>query len=475
MKRLIVKWFLIIIVPGTNFPNSDGSNKEKMAGKVKSQNLSIMLTDLQGYTATSTKCSREEIISLIRGYNQLLSPIIEFYGGRIIKTIGDAFLATFGSATDGVICAIIIQLVLKEYNAQQQTGYLKMNTRVVVHSGDVSIENNDIYGDAVNVTARIEGLECFPGGSIGISETTYLLMDKNEIVAEKIGPQKLKGIPEPITVYSVPLEKQKLKKTPDNLSKLITRVLSPEGSQGVTRSMEEWKSSIHTFLKEKNWGENITQFGENLAHVKSQIGENLAPMQKQIGQNVGKVQKQLVDSFGQKTVLAKKEAKSLQEAETGKRVKSFVIDSVVLAILLVSLSFGWWITERMVYGSVYLTDNEYSNLKHGEDNFSLGNDGNYYRKKGILEWIISINVSFPILLMMGYFAIGWGVKGASPGQIVSQTAVVMEDGSPITWKVAFVRAGVFVFSVVLVFGPAMALIGEKKTFYDKFCKTRVVE
>ncbi len=289
-----------------------------MAGNLKSQNLSIMMTDIQGYTNTSSSCSREEIVELIRRHNKLMVPVIQFYGGTIIKSIGDAFLCTFPSATDAVVCAIIIQLMLREYNNKQKDEGRKLNLRVVINTGDVSIENNDIYGEAVNVTARIEGLECFPGGSIGISESTHLLMNRNEIVAEKIGPQQLKGIPEPVTVYRVPLEKQKLTSIPAKLSELVERAVS--GKEPSALDISEYTKTLTGFLKEKNLGEKVKNLGQN-------IGKNIA------------------STFGQKTVLESKQAQDLREAGIPKRLMTFGVDFLILLIpcYLISrlLPLGW--------------------------------------------------------------------------------------------------------------------------------------
>ncbi|MDD5091871.1 MAG: adenylate/guanylate cyclase domain-containing protein, partial [Candidatus Wallbacteria bacterium] len=140
--------------------------------EVVSKNLSIMLTDIQGYSTISSSASREEILKLISEHSRVLTPIIEFYNGRIVKTIGDAFLCVFESATDAVVCAIIIQIHLKEYNAKEPDK--KLNIRIVINTGDVSLKEGDIYGDGVNITARMESLSCFPGGTVGISESTYL-------------------------------------------------------------------------------------------------------------------------------------------------------------------------------------------------------------------------------------------------------------------------------------------------------------
>jgi len=271
-----------------------------MSKNLKSRNLSIMMTDIQGYTTTSASVSREKVIQLIRRHSQLMVPVIEFYGGKIIKTIGDAFLCTFESSTDAVICAIIIQLLLREYNKQAKDPAQKLNLRVVVNSGDVTLENNDIFGTAVNITARMEGLPCFPGGAIGISESTYLLMDKGEIVAEKVGPQQLKGIPEAINVYSVPIEKQKLTSLPVNLLELVELVVSGKGdgpdaghastaasnaasgSSPSNAALSNWNDTVVTFLKEKSWGENVKQLSQNIGKVQHELGRNISNVQSSI-------------------------------------------------------------------------------------------------------------------------------------------------------------------------------------------------
>ncbi|HOT28106.1 MAG TPA: adenylate/guanylate cyclase domain-containing protein [Candidatus Ozemobacteraceae bacterium] len=432
-----------------------------MAKNAKSQNLSIMMTDIQGYSTTAATSSRNEIIALIRRHNQLMVPVIEFYGGTIIKSIGDAFLCTFVSATDAVICAIIIQLLLREYNQRQKDESQKLNLRVVVHSGDVSIEGNDIFGDAVNVTARIEGLPCFPGGSIGISEITYMLMDKNEIAVEKLGPQTLKGIPNPVTVYSVPLEKQKLTTLPTHLLELVEKVVAGRAeSSGIAGSTAEWQKSIVKFLQEKNWG------------------DNLGKVQKQIGQNIGQVQTKLVQTFGQKTVLEQGKGRAFSDASLGVRVKCFLIDLVILAVLTAILWIGWWPLQRIVYGSRSIDWNAFSKLRGNSSSlYDYDADtGEYRRKQGTLEWIVDLNVRAPIALYILYFAIFWRMKSASPGQIAGHSAVIMADGRPPTLAEALKRATIFVFTLIpFGIGGLAIFFGNRQTLWDKFCSSRVVE
>lgn len=215
--------------------------------KPHSQNLSIMITDIQGYTNTSVNSSRQEILELIRRHNKLIKPVIEFYEGHIVKTMGDAFLCTFFSATDAVVAAIVIQKIFSEYNRNVKDDSKKLSIRIVVNTGDVTLEEDDIFGDAVNIAARMEGLDCYPGGSVGISESTFLLMNRNEIVTEKIGEKVLKGIPFPVTVYSVPLDKQKIERIPARVFDLVRMAASNE----TKFEDQKYSSNVNEFLKDK--------------------------------------------------------------------------------------------------------------------------------------------------------------------------------------------------------------------------------
>jgi class 3 adenylate cyclase/uncharacterized RDD family membrane protein YckC len=400
---------------------------------MKSQNLSIMLTDIQGYSSASASSSREEILALIRRHNQLMQPVIHFYGGTIIKTIGDAFLVTFPSATDAAVCAIIIQLILREYNAKQQNESHKLNLRVVINTGDVSLERNDIYGDAVNITARMEDLECFPSNAIGISEATYLLMNRNEIVAELIGPKKMKGIPYPVVVYHIPLARQKLTAIPAKLLELVEKSVDTGTTQTVpetTGDLAEWSTAITTFLKENNLGKSIKK-------------------------NAEVVHRSLHQTFSQPSVVGKKPASELKDAAPVTRIKAFAIDAAILIVGLAILRRSWtWFLRPVLFGG-----------------------GNNYHDVGILGSLIELNLNYPLVLCFMYFLVFWFWKGTSPGQIATRTAVVMNDGSHLDFLTATKRSALFVVSSMLLFGlPMLTLfVGLKKTTYDYICKTRVVE
>lgn len=405
----------------------------------KSQNLSIMMTDIQGYSSASASSSREEIVNLIHRHNQLMQPVIQFYGGKVVKSIGDAFLVVFSSATDAVVCAIIIQLILREYNAKMQNKSLTLHLRVVINTGDVSLDNNDIYGDAVNITARMEGLECFPGNTIGISEATYLLMNRNEIVAEEIGPKEMKGIPYPVTVFLVPLEKQKLTAIPTKLLELVERSINTDTDQNAHSSadLSEWSKAITSFLKEKNFGQHL--------------GENIQMLQKNIRKNADDVHRSLRQTFGQSSILGAKQASELKEAEPVTRMRAFCIDFAVMFALVLGLRICWaWFLRPLFFDANSL---------------------------GIIGSLIQFNLYYPFLPTLAYLLIFWYSMNASPGQIATRSAVIMNDGSRMTFETAALRAILFVISTMLFFGlPALTLFTKlKQTMFDYLCNTRVVE
>jgi class 3 adenylate cyclase/uncharacterized RDD family membrane protein YckC len=426
-----------------------------MAPSVRSQNLSIMLTDIQGYSNTAATATREEIIDLIRRHNNLMRPVIEFYGGTVIKSIGDAFLCTFPSATDAVICAIIIQLLLKDYNQRLEHESQHLNLRVVINSGDVSIEGNDIFGNAVNITARMEGLECFPGGTIGISESTWLMMDRTEIFAEKIGPQTLKGVPEPVNVFKVPLEGQKIKELPDQLVQIVEKVINPTSTAidgaAAKKQLEEWKTNIGTFLQKTNWGENIGKASQKIGQIQTSIANTLAK------QNVP-------------------EKQGGSDAPNAKRLKAFGIDfALILAIVFIS-GLVWWPVQRVVFGPSYIMED--SDTVIDFENYIPGKKGDemiYIRKKSFIEKAISLNIYFPVIPIWIYLLFFWRLKKASIGQIMTNVSIVHNDGKELDWVLCAKRSALFVFSCLTLFGVLMIFAKDKLTLYDKLCETKVVE
>lgn len=168
---------------------------------METRTITIMLTDIKGFTSKTAGFSRAETQELLSKHRELVLPVIIKFGGRLVKTIGDAFLAAFNSPTDAVICGVEIQLVLKNHNAGKPQDE-KIEIRIAINAGEVAIhDDGDIYGDAVNITSRLESIA--EAGEVFFTEAVYLAMNKKEVPSSEIGYRQFKGIAEKIKVYRV--------------------------------------------------------------------------------------------------------------------------------------------------------------------------------------------------------------------------------------------------------------------------------
>lgn len=165
-----------------------------------SQILTILLTDIKGFTEKTSHKSRADVMAMLEKHKELVLPPIEAKGGRLIKTIGDAFLVVFDSPTDAVHAGISVQEKLSVYNKNKE-GDDRIEVRIAINSGEVTLADNDIFGDPVNITSRIEGLA--DAGQVYLTEAVYLSMNKKEIRMMEVGLHQLKGLEEKIRIYKV--------------------------------------------------------------------------------------------------------------------------------------------------------------------------------------------------------------------------------------------------------------------------------
>jgi hypothetical protein len=129
----------------------------------------------------------------------LVDPTITVHRGRIVKTTGDGMLVEFASAVDAARCGIEVQRGMAEQNAVVPQD-LRIELRIGIHVGDIIIDNDDIFGDGVNIAARLEGI-AEPGG-VCISDDAYRqVRGKVEIACDNMGPQPLKNITEPMQAW----------------------------------------------------------------------------------------------------------------------------------------------------------------------------------------------------------------------------------------------------------------------------------
>ena len=185
-----------------------------------SANLTIMFTDIVGFTKLTANLSRAEIDRLMRTHDNLLLPIVRGYRGKSIKSMGDGLLNVFTSPTDALLCAMAIHDTLFAHNALNEGGY-QIHLRIALHVGEVHLTENDVIGDPVNVASRIESLT--PADNIYFSEAVYMTMNRAEVPSEDLGPCALKGVPRPIRVYRIP---------PYSSLKLMAESQAPIVSQG---------------------------------------------------------------------------------------------------------------------------------------------------------------------------------------------------------------------------------------------------
>lgn len=168
---------------------------------MKTKNLAVMLTDIKGFTSKTAGFSRMQTQELLSSHRDLVLPVILSFNGRLVKTIGDAFLVVFDSPTDAVLCGVEVQDILREYNAGKGPGD-KIEIRIAINSGEVAVhDDGDIYGDAVNITSRLESIA--EVGEVFFTEAVYLAMNKKEVPSSEVGYRQFKGVAEKIKVYRV--------------------------------------------------------------------------------------------------------------------------------------------------------------------------------------------------------------------------------------------------------------------------------
>jgi len=175
-----------------------------MAPERASRKLTAILSaDVKGYSRLMGE-DEEATIRTLTAYREVMANLIQKHRGRVVDSPGDNVLAEFKSVVDAVRCAVEIQEELKARNAELLENR-KMEFRIGVNLGDVIEEGEQIYGDGVNIAARVEGLA--EGGGISISGTVYdHIENKLALGYESLGEHTVKNIKKPVRVYRVLME-----------------------------------------------------------------------------------------------------------------------------------------------------------------------------------------------------------------------------------------------------------------------------
>ena len=165
--------------------------------KVPRRLAAILAADIAGYSALMSADEADTVRNL-KEHQAVVLPMIKEHGGRVIDTAGDGVLAEFGSVVNAAECAVAIQRTMAERNADVEEAR-RMRFRIGINQGDVFFDDTRVYGDGVNVAARLESL-AEPGG-ICISRKVYEdISGKMQLAFVDLGEQRLKNIAQPIRV-----------------------------------------------------------------------------------------------------------------------------------------------------------------------------------------------------------------------------------------------------------------------------------
>jgi TolB-like protein/class 3 adenylate cyclase len=166
----------------------------------------ILATDVVGYSRLMGEDEAGTLDALKTHRRELLDPKAAQYGGRTIKLMGDGALMEFASVVDAVAFAVEIQCALRDYNADLP-GDKRIDYRVGINIGDVIVEGDDIYGDGVNVAARLEG-QAEPGGICMARNVYNQVKGKLDLTFEHMGEKEVKNIAEPVSIYRLLLDEK---------------------------------------------------------------------------------------------------------------------------------------------------------------------------------------------------------------------------------------------------------------------------
>jgi adenylate cyclase len=172
-----------------------------MDERVERRLVAVLAADVAGYSRLMGADEEGTLAQLKACRKALFDPKIAEHRGRIVKTTGDGMLVEFASAVDAARCAVELQRSMAEQNTEVPQ-VKRMEFRIGIHVGDIIIDENDIFGDGVNIAARLEGIA--EAGGICMSEDTYRqVRGKVEIIFDDLGPQTLKNIAEPVRAWRV--------------------------------------------------------------------------------------------------------------------------------------------------------------------------------------------------------------------------------------------------------------------------------
>ncbi len=228
---------LVLIVPAAAAaPDSGLLEQAKLDFKFRRENaqvLTVLFTDMVGFTATTERTAASSLIRLLGSYEDIALPAIASLHGTLVKKLGDGLLATFKHPLNAAVASLQIQKKIREYN-QFKTDAEKFNVRIGLNTGMVIRKGGDVFGDTVNVAARMQS-SASPG-DILLTQATYEEI-KEYVRCTHLGALQLKGKTEPVTAYSAD-------EVLIDVNRLVVDGRQPQAAAQASRQMGQLKESM---------------------------------------------------------------------------------------------------------------------------------------------------------------------------------------------------------------------------------------
>ncbi len=189
--------------------------------------VAIVSADVAGYSQLMS-ADEVETVRTLTAYRAEMSSIVDAHGGRVVDSPGDNILMEFSSATSALQAAVEMQSVLRDHNSQLPSDR-RLEFRMGVHLGEVLVEGGRIYGDGVNMAARLESIS-EPGGIAASKVVRDQVNTKTEAVFVDLGERRVKSFSEPIRVYAIQTER---------LGSKATVTVGVAGLEGLLESDEQ--------------------------------------------------------------------------------------------------------------------------------------------------------------------------------------------------------------------------------------------
>ena len=164
--------------------------------------VAIFVADVAGFSRLMEIDEEGTFGRLDAVRRRVIDPRVVEHGGEVLKSTGDGVLVTFDSPVEAVRCAVAVQKTMNDQNQNGPQSYNKIFLRIGVHQGDVIVQNNDIYGDDVNIAFRLQ--ENAPCGGVCLSGRVHdLVVTKIDLPYQNMGQLSLRHITKPIQAYSI--------------------------------------------------------------------------------------------------------------------------------------------------------------------------------------------------------------------------------------------------------------------------------